>query len=157
MNRRARDDDLADLDRLIEEIVVDAYDDNEQLWAFCQAFEVEVPMPADAFVIGEPVSVVAPVSCRSATILTVYCPGAWSTTALFCAACTAMAYASGALAATPKPSSSSTACSGSTLRTTRGCAFSSKTSNTGGPGKNSKVRGEPAPALGHPRQRVEQR
>ena len=47
------------LDKLIEEITVDAYGDDEQLWAFRQAFEDEVALPADGFVIGEPVSVVA--------------------------------------------------------------------------------------------------
>lgn len=59
MNRHAREDNLADLDGLIEEIVVDAYDEDEQLSAFQQAFEDDVAMPADAFVIGEPVSVIA--------------------------------------------------------------------------------------------------
>ena len=46
------------LDELIEEITVDAYGDDEQLWAFRQAFEDEVSLPADGFVIGEPVAVV---------------------------------------------------------------------------------------------------
>ena len=45
------------LDKLIEEITVDAYGDDEQLWAFRQAFEDNVQLPADGFVIGEPVSV----------------------------------------------------------------------------------------------------
>ncbi|MGB5450673.1 MAG: hypothetical protein WBN00_01140 [Sedimenticolaceae bacterium] len=49
----------AGLDPLIEEITTDAYGDDEQLWAFLQAFEDGVPVPCDAFVIGEPVSVVA--------------------------------------------------------------------------------------------------
>lgn len=53
-----RDKDLAALDELIEEITVDAYGDDEQLWAFRQAFEDDVTLPADGFVIGEPVSVV---------------------------------------------------------------------------------------------------
>ena len=53
-----RDKDLAALDELIEEITVDAYGDDEQLWAFRQAFEEDVTLPADGFVIGEPVSVV---------------------------------------------------------------------------------------------------
>lgn len=48
----------AALDRLIDEITVDAYGDDEQLWAFRQAFEDDVNLPADGFVIGEPVSVV---------------------------------------------------------------------------------------------------
>jgi hypothetical protein len=47
------------LDELIEEITIDAYGDDEQLWAFRQAFEDDVSLPADGFVIGEPVSVIA--------------------------------------------------------------------------------------------------
>ncbi len=47
-----------EIEALLEEILVDAYGDDEQLWAFRQAFEDEVSLPADAFVIGEPVSVV---------------------------------------------------------------------------------------------------
>ena len=50
--------DLAVLDQLIEEITVDAYGDDEQLWAFRQVIEDEVSFPCDGFVIGEPVSVV---------------------------------------------------------------------------------------------------
>ncbi len=45
------------LDALIEEITVDASGDDEQLWAFRQAFEDQVSLPAEAFVIGEPVRV----------------------------------------------------------------------------------------------------
>lgn len=52
------DDNLVDLDALIEEIIVDAYGDDEQLTAFQVAFEDDVPVPAEAFVIGEPVSVI---------------------------------------------------------------------------------------------------
>jgi hypothetical protein len=52
------DKDLVDLDELIEEITVDAYGDDEKLWAFLQVFEDEISLPADGFVIGEPVSVV---------------------------------------------------------------------------------------------------
>ena len=51
--------ELEALDRLIEEITIDAYGDDEQLWAFRQAFEDDVALPADGFVIGEPVSVIA--------------------------------------------------------------------------------------------------
>ncbi len=51
--------ELEALDRLIEEITVDAYGDDEQLWAFRQAFEDDVALPTDGFVIGEPVSVIA--------------------------------------------------------------------------------------------------
>jgi hypothetical protein len=48
----------ADLDALIEEIIVDAYGEDEPLWAFRQAFEDNIGVPADGFVIGEPVSVI---------------------------------------------------------------------------------------------------
>jgi hypothetical protein len=58
MVHRGREKRLeADLDSLIDEIIVDAYGEDEQLWAFRQAIEDEVDLPADAFVIGEPVSV----------------------------------------------------------------------------------------------------
>jgi hypothetical protein len=46
-----------DLDDLIEQITVDACGDAEQLRAFRQAFEDEIPSPCSAFVIGEPVTV----------------------------------------------------------------------------------------------------
>ena len=49
--------DHADLDALIAEITLDAYGVDEQLWAFRQILEDEVSLPADGFVIGEPVSV----------------------------------------------------------------------------------------------------
>ncbi len=58
MPREHRDNDFTALDELIEEITVDAYDGDEKLWAFRQAFEDDVTLPADGFVIGEPVSVV---------------------------------------------------------------------------------------------------
>jgi len=58
MSRKSHRDDTVALDSLIEEITVDAYGDDEQLWAFRQAFEEEVALPADGFVVGEPVSVV---------------------------------------------------------------------------------------------------
>jgi len=32
-------------DKLLEEILVDAYGDNEQLWALWQVIEDEVPLP----------------------------------------------------------------------------------------------------------------
>jgi hypothetical protein len=47
----------AELNDLIEGIVVDAYGDDEQLWAFRQVMEDEIRLPADAFVVGEPVTV----------------------------------------------------------------------------------------------------
>jgi hypothetical protein len=50
--------DLDALDEMIKEITVDAYGDDETLWAFRQAFEDNVKLPADGFVIGEPVSVI---------------------------------------------------------------------------------------------------
>jgi hypothetical protein len=59
MSRVGRDNrNLADLDELIEEITVDAYGDDEKLWAFRQAFADSGTLPADGFVIGEPVSVI---------------------------------------------------------------------------------------------------
>ncbi len=57
-SRGHRDKDFAELDELIKEITVDAYGDDEGLWAFRQAFEDVVNLPTDVFVIGEPVSVV---------------------------------------------------------------------------------------------------
>jgi hypothetical protein len=56
--QKDRDDDSITLDDLIEEITVDAYGEDEQLSAFCQVIEDEVQLPANAFVIGEPVSAV---------------------------------------------------------------------------------------------------
>ena len=47
--------DLVGLDPLIEEIAIDAYGDDERLWAFRQTFEDNVSVPCDGFVIGEPV------------------------------------------------------------------------------------------------------
>ena len=49
--------DLAGLDDLIEEITVDAYGDDEMLWAFRQAMEDEIHFPCDGSIIGESVSV----------------------------------------------------------------------------------------------------
>ena len=58
-SRGHRDKDFAALDELIKGITVDAYgNDDEKLWAFRQAFEDNVTLPADGFIIGEPVSVV---------------------------------------------------------------------------------------------------
>jgi hypothetical protein len=59
MSRAGRDDSsLAGLDELIEQITADAGGDDEKLWAFRQAFEDNVTLPSDGFVIGEPVSVI---------------------------------------------------------------------------------------------------
>jgi hypothetical protein len=51
--------DAAALDALIEEITVDANGEDEQLWAFRQAFEDNVDLPCDGTVVGEPVTVIA--------------------------------------------------------------------------------------------------
>jgi hypothetical protein len=58
MKERSDGTTAEDLDRLIEEIITDAYGDDEQLWAFHSALEDGVELPCDAFIIGEPVSVV---------------------------------------------------------------------------------------------------
>jgi hypothetical protein len=50
---------LAALNELIEEITTDAYGEDEQLWAFRQAFEDSVTLPAEGTVVGEPVLVIA--------------------------------------------------------------------------------------------------
>lgn len=55
--KRVRGKESPELDRLIDEIIVDAYGDDEQLWAFRQAFEDHVALPAEAFVVGESVTV----------------------------------------------------------------------------------------------------
>ena len=39
----------------IDEILVDAYGEDEQFWAFRQAFEDNVTVSCDGFVVGEPV------------------------------------------------------------------------------------------------------
>ena len=52
------DNNLTALNELIEEITVDAYGGDEELWGFRQAFEDHVALPADGLVVGEPVSVV---------------------------------------------------------------------------------------------------
>jgi len=52
---KAQRPNQAVLDELIEQITVDAYGADEQLWAFRQAFEDGVCGPCDALVIGEPV------------------------------------------------------------------------------------------------------
>ena len=49
---------LMELDALIYEVIVDANGEDEQLWAFRQAFEDALSLPADGFVIGEPVAVI---------------------------------------------------------------------------------------------------
>lgn len=51
--------DTAEVDALIEDILVDAYGDDEQFVAFLNAFLEALALPADAFAIGEPVTVLA--------------------------------------------------------------------------------------------------
>ena len=57
--KRVGSKQMADLDLLIVEITTDAHGDDEQLWSFLRALQDGVALPSDAFVIGEPVSVVA--------------------------------------------------------------------------------------------------
>lgn len=57
MKKTNRGSELAYLDELINEITTDANGEDEQLWAFRQAFEDDVAVPCDANVIGEPVRV----------------------------------------------------------------------------------------------------
>ncbi len=47
-----------DIDAMIEEILVDAYGEDEQLWAIRQIFEDEAVFPFPAEVVGSPVEVV---------------------------------------------------------------------------------------------------
>ena len=58
LDREARERNQ-EVEELLESVLVDAYGDGEQLWALRQAFEDNIDLPADAFVIGEPVSVVS--------------------------------------------------------------------------------------------------
>ena len=52
--RTRGEDGHEEIEALLEDILVDAHGDDEQLRTFREAFEDEVPLPADAFVIGEP-------------------------------------------------------------------------------------------------------
>jgi hypothetical protein len=56
MTRRSKHDDTA---KLLARITVDANGDDEQLWAFVEVIRSEARLPADAFVVGEPVRVTA--------------------------------------------------------------------------------------------------
>jgi len=51
-SRGHHDKDFAALDELIKEITVNAYGNDEKLWAFRHAFKDNVTLPADGFVIG---------------------------------------------------------------------------------------------------------
>ena len=55
--RNRSDRTLEGLKDLLSEIVVDAHDEDEQLWALREAFEEGADLPVDAHVIGEPVTV----------------------------------------------------------------------------------------------------
>ena len=46
-----------EIDALIEEVIVDAYNEHEQLWAFRQAFEDNARFPFRATVVGAEVAV----------------------------------------------------------------------------------------------------
>jgi hypothetical protein len=46
-----------ELNNMVDEITIDAYNDDEQLCAFRQVFEDDLALPAEAFVVGEPVTV----------------------------------------------------------------------------------------------------
>jgi len=50
--------DSDDLTSLLHAILTDAHGDDEQLWALRQAFEDNVKLPADGFVVGEPIEVI---------------------------------------------------------------------------------------------------
>lgn len=52
-----KNDPQHEVDAILEVVLTDAYGDSEELWALYQAFEDHVKLPADAFVIGEPVEV----------------------------------------------------------------------------------------------------
>lgn len=47
-----------DIDALIEEVIVDAYGDDEQLWSFRQWFEDRATLPFGATIVGADVQVV---------------------------------------------------------------------------------------------------
>lgn len=49
----------SDLDRLIEEIIVDAYDEDEQLMGFENAFDEGADFPCSGTVVGEEVEVLS--------------------------------------------------------------------------------------------------
>ena len=57
VTKHKRVNNSSELGGLIDEIIIDAYGDDEQLWAFGEAFEENVAMPIEAFVVGERVTV----------------------------------------------------------------------------------------------------
>lgn len=60
MSRRKseKNNNYTELDATIDRITVDADGEDEQLWAFYESFKDALELPADGFVIGEPVTVV---------------------------------------------------------------------------------------------------
>ena len=56
MKRDQANLDAASLDELVEEITVDANGEDEQLWAFRQAFEDNISVPCEATRSGNPMS-----------------------------------------------------------------------------------------------------
>jgi hypothetical protein len=57
MTKRPKRND--DAERLLEQVVLGAEGDDEQLWALAETIAGEVKLPADAYVVGEPVQVTA--------------------------------------------------------------------------------------------------
>ena len=55
---RANTDESHDIEAVLDVVLTDAHSDDEQIWALHQAFEDHVQLPADAFVIGEPIEVI---------------------------------------------------------------------------------------------------
>ncbi len=53
------EDELKSLDELIEEITVDAYGEDEKIWAFVNTLEEEITGPSSAEVMGEAVEVLS--------------------------------------------------------------------------------------------------
>jgi len=59
MKKKKRDGvDPASLDELIDELTVEAADDHDRFWAFRQACQGNLALPCEAFIIGEPVSLI---------------------------------------------------------------------------------------------------
>lgn len=57
MKKRILERPEAAWDAIIDEITVDANGEDEQLWAFRQAFETDVAIPCAGSVLGEPITV----------------------------------------------------------------------------------------------------
>ena len=56
--KKAKRSDSASLDEIIDELTVEARDDDERIWNFQQALQKHIWLPCDGFVIGEPVTVI---------------------------------------------------------------------------------------------------